>query len=50
MTGATARKELAAAKQAGFCPCCFARATPGTQPPHERDCKIVNSAGIRRKR
>lgn len=51
MTGATARKELAAARAAGKCDWCGAVAKPGQlySTRHKPGCKVVNDAGIRRR-
>lgn len=49
MTQETARKELREAKANGFCPFCFVRGEPGARLEHERGCKAVNDAGLRRR-
>jgi len=47
---ATARRELAKARAAGFCGFCFAKGVPGKPLEHEPDCKGVQEANLRRKR
>jgi hypothetical protein len=51
VTGETARRELREARAKGSCGWCGATAAPGklVSTAHNRPCKIVTDAGIRRR-